>query len=222
MVVFKQTLGRERRDACFFRPHPRSAAALCRSALPLCFRSDSLPVMTIKKIRSSNKTLHPFENALTPSPSPKGRGEVLFKPLNDKSIARRTLIVVLAAMIVIAMFGAAAGVAVLHSYSSDTIAIRLGNILRTGPKAVVDRQDWDLGIIESPEEFAHAFIIRNEGDLPLKLSRGPSTCSCTVGNLPVGLECHFNHCMVPYYNVMCYAHSASSKTENQVSLTSAR
>jgi putative ABC transport system permease protein len=34
-------------------------------------------------LRSSNKTLCPFENALTPSPSPKGRGEVLLEPLNQ-------------------------------------------------------------------------------------------------------------------------------------------
>ncbi len=34
-------------------------------------------------VRSDNRTLHPFENALTPSPSPKGRGEVLLKPSNS-------------------------------------------------------------------------------------------------------------------------------------------
>ena len=106
------------------------------------------------------------------------------KRMNDKPASRRTLIVALVVMIVIVMFGAAAGVAVVHSDSSDTLAIRLGNILRSGPKAAIDRQHWDLGIIESPEEFAHAFVIRNQGDTPLKLSRGPSTCSCTVSNLP--------------------------------------
>ncbi len=106
------------------------------------------------------------------------------KRMNYKPIARRSLLVALAVMIVIVMFGAAVGVVVVHSYRSDSLAIRLGNIFRSGPKAVVDRQDWDLGIIESPGEFAHAFVIRNEGDSPLKLSRGPSTCSCTVGNLP--------------------------------------
>ena len=36
--------------------------------------------------RSSNKTLYPFENALTPSPSPKGRGEVLLEPLKKMHI----------------------------------------------------------------------------------------------------------------------------------------
>ncbi|MGA2798336.1 MAG: tetratricopeptide repeat protein [Thermoguttaceae bacterium] len=34
-------------------------------------------------VRSYNKTLYPFENALTPSPSPKGRGDVLLEPLRE-------------------------------------------------------------------------------------------------------------------------------------------
>jgi hypothetical protein len=106
------------------------------------------------------------------------------KRMNDKPIFRRSLIVALVVMLGIVMFGAAAGVVVVHSHNSDAIATRLGNILQSGPKAVIDRQDWDLGIIESPEEFAHAFVIRNNGDSPLKLWRGLSTCSCTVGNLP--------------------------------------
>jgi hypothetical protein len=106
------------------------------------------------------------------------------KSMNDKPIFRRSLIVALVVMLVIVMFGAAAGVVVVHSYNSDAIATRLGDILQSGPIAVIDRPDWDLGIIESPQEFAHAFVIRNQGDSPLKLWRGPSTCSCTVGNLP--------------------------------------
>ena len=95
------------------------------------------------------------------------------KKMNDKPIFRRSLIVALLILIVIVMFGAAAGVAVMHSYSADSLAMRLGNILQSGPKAAVDRQHWDLGIIESPEEFAHAFVIRNEGDTPLKLLARP-------------------------------------------------
>jgi hypothetical protein len=106
------------------------------------------------------------------------------KSMTDKQIFRRSLIVALVVMLVIVMFGAAAGVVVVHSYNSDAMATRLGMILQSGPKAVVDRQDWDLGIIESPPEFDHAFVIGNQGDSPLMLRRGPSTCKCTVGNLP--------------------------------------
>jgi Protein of unknown function (DUF1573) len=104
--------------------------------------------------------------------------------MNDKPADRRTLIVALIVMVALVTFGAAAGAAIMHSYSSNSLAVRLGNLLRSGPKAGVDRPDWDLGLIESPEEFTHAFVIHNQGDMPLKLSRGPSTCACTVGNLP--------------------------------------
>jgi hypothetical protein len=106
------------------------------------------------------------------------------KRINDMPIFRRSLVIALLVMLVVVMFGAAAGVVVVHSQNSDAIATRLGMILQSGPKAVIDRQDWDLGIIESPQEFAHAFVIRNQGDSPLMLRRGPSTCKCTVGNLP--------------------------------------
>ena len=52
------------------------------------------------------------------------------------------------------------------------------------PRAVVDQTPWDLGVIESGEQFTHAFTIRNEGDGPLTLAQGPKLCACTVTNLP--------------------------------------
>jgi hypothetical protein len=52
------------------------------------------------------------------------------------------------------------------------------------PKAVVDRTPWDLGLIQSGEEFRHTFVIRNEGQSPLTLAPGPKLCACTVTKLP--------------------------------------
>ena len=51
------------------------------------------------------------------------------------------------------------------------------------PKAVAENVKYHLGDIEMPEEFKHTFVIRNEGDSPLELRRGPSTCSCTITQL---------------------------------------
>jgi hypothetical protein len=49
---------------------------------------------------------------------------------------------------------------------------------------VVEQPVKDLGIIETPEQFAQTFLIRNQGDTPLRLAPGPSTCKCTVTELP--------------------------------------
>lgn len=53
-----------------------------------------------------------------------------------------------------------------------------------GPKAVVDGNPWDLGVIESGDEFQHTFVIRNEGRSPLMLKPGPKLCACTLTHLP--------------------------------------
>ena len=53
-----------------------------------------------------------------------------------------------------------------------------------GPKAVVDQATYHAGMIESAAEMEHAFLIRNEGQAPLRLAPGPSQCACTVTELP--------------------------------------
>ena len=60
----------------------------------------------------------------------------------------------------------------------------VNNVAVGGPKAVVDHLSWDLGVIESGEELGHTFIIRNAGQAPLRLARGPKLCACTVTGLP--------------------------------------
>jgi hypothetical protein len=53
-----------------------------------------------------------------------------------------------------------------------------------GPKAVVDHATYDRGIIELAADLEHTFVIRNEGQTPLRLTPGPSECACTVAELP--------------------------------------
>jgi hypothetical protein len=55
---------------------------------------------------------------------------------------------------------------------------------RHGPKAVADATEATLGKIERSEQFAHVFTVRNEGEAPLQLSRGGSSCKCTVASVP--------------------------------------
>jgi hypothetical protein len=48
------------------------------------------------------------------------------------------------------------------------------------PKAVVDAAEFDFGVAEVGQEFEHTFTIRNVGDAPLNLVKGPPSCTtCT-------------------------------------------
>lgn len=59
------------------------------------------------------------------------------------------------------------------------------------PKAVVDGKEYDFGVMEAGEVRSHKFVVRNEGEGPLVLKQGETTCKCTISkmegeNLPPG------------------------------------
>ena len=58
-------------------------------------------------------------------------------------------------------------------------------IAETGPypQAVLAEKEHDFGIMAAGEERKHKFVIRNEGEAPLKLKKGVSTCKCTLSEL---------------------------------------
>ncbi len=56
------------------------------------------------------------------------------------------------------------------------------------PKAVVDETDYDFGRMEVGEERSHVFTIRNEGEAPLELAKGPTTCQCTISDVEAGAK----------------------------------
>ncbi len=53
------------------------------------------------------------------------------------------------------------------------------------PKAVVDESMFEFGSMELGQTESHTYIIRNEGDAPLKLKVGPVQCKCTIADLDV-------------------------------------
>src|SRR5579872_2905137 len=55
-------------------------------------------------------------------------------------------------------------------------------VSKTGPypKAVIEETEFEFGRMEVGEERSHAFIIRNEGEAPLLLKKGKTTCKCTM------------------------------------------
>jgi hypothetical protein len=58
---------------------------------------------------------------------------------------------------------------------------------KAGPKvAVVDGTDFDFGVGQRQGAMNHTFVIRNDGDEPLKLQKGTTTCKCTMSDLKTG------------------------------------
>lgn len=97
----------------------------------------------------------------------------------------RSVSAILLVSIGVALAATAVGVALIRWPRSNAGAPQQGDRDGCGvPKAVVDQTPWELGVIESPDEFQHTFVIRNEGDASLRLAPGPSTCTCTLTEVP--------------------------------------
>src|ERR1700676_5756139 len=47
-------------------------------------------------------------------------------------------------------------------------------------KAAVEKWEYDFGKMQVGAEGRHEFVIRNVGQGPLTLEKGPTTCACTV------------------------------------------
>jgi hypothetical protein len=101
------------------------------------------------------------------------------------SNSRKFLVIVPVTMIVIVTVGTGVGVGIARLHASVTSVMeKLGKTFRYYPKVVVDQNNFELGVIDKPDEFSHDFVFHNAGDAPLELTRGPSTCSCTLTGLP--------------------------------------
>ncbi len=51
------------------------------------------------------------------------------------------------------------------------------------PKLVIEESEYQFGIMGVKEVKTHEFIIKNEGEVPLQLARGKTTCQCTLSEL---------------------------------------
>ncbi len=51
------------------------------------------------------------------------------------------------------------------------------------PQAVPDATEYDFGIMDPLTMGEHTFVIRNQGQAPLKLEKGDTTCKCTLSTL---------------------------------------
>ncbi len=51
------------------------------------------------------------------------------------------------------------------------------------PKLVIPQEYWDFGRVGPTDVVDHVFVLRNEGDAPLTISRIYTTCGCTTAEL---------------------------------------
>ena len=65
------------------------------------------------------------------------------------------------------------------------VAQELVEVSPTGPwpKAVFDRKEFNFGRMEVGDKGTHDFTVRNEGDAPLILRQGQTTCQCTISEV---------------------------------------
>lgn len=58
---------------------------------------------------------------------------------------------------------------------------------RLGPRVtVVDGTEHDFGVGQRQAAMHHTFVFRNDGDQPLQLTQGATTCKCTLSELKSG------------------------------------
>jgi hypothetical protein len=100
-------------------------------------------------------------------------------------VCRRFPVIVLALAVGAVLVGTVVAMVAIRAHRPHALTTpRPNEASGGGPRAVVDKTPWELGVIDLPEEFDHKFVIRNEGTAPLQLRQGPSECACTVSELP--------------------------------------
>ncbi|NLX98244.1 MAG: DUF1573 domain-containing protein [Rhodopirellula sp.] len=62
--------------------------------------------------------------------------------------------------------------------------LALKNSRELAPKAVVDKSVHVFGVVDPTVDCRHTFTIRNEGEAPLELAKGATTCKCTTSEIP--------------------------------------
>lgn len=89
-----------------------------------------------------------------------------------------------ALLLLLAIAGGGAALVALRAHGAGEPATATPDAPVTGgPRAVVDAPRFDIGTINSGNDFSHTFTVRNAGDAALTLSQGGSTCHCTIGDV---------------------------------------
>ncbi len=72
---------------------------------------------------------------------------------------------------------------VIRQPALKTIALVRQEAAAPGPRATLDSLVHDFGQMDPLTVGKHVFVIKNTGDAPLQLKKGPTTCKCTLSSL---------------------------------------
>lgn len=90
--------------------------------------------------------------------------------------------------IALVLLGGAGAICAVHlssAGSSSAVESSDSTPAATGsPQIVVEQEEHDFGDLTHQEQVSHIFRVFNQGDAPLRLQRGPTTCKCTMSTLP--------------------------------------
>ncbi|MGC3967305.1 MAG: DUF1573 domain-containing protein [Pirellulales bacterium] len=69
------------------------------------------------------------------------------------------------------------------AHASSNVPPKINSATSQGPKVVPVANVHQFGVINPGERLSHKFTVRNDGDSPLSLKLGDTTCKCTLANL---------------------------------------
>ncbi len=72
----------------------------------------------------------------------------------------------------------------LRSNFFASMATGSSNVRQLKPRVVLEQCERDLGVLDPADKCRHTFMVRNEGDAPLKIVKAGASCKCTVSVLP--------------------------------------
>lgn len=72
---------------------------------------------------------------------------------------------------------------VLDAHTNDPLMPPLAPAGGPQPRVAVEQAEFDFGVLEREAESRHSFVFRNEGEYPLELRQGTTSCKCTLSKL---------------------------------------
>jgi len=100
--------------------------------------------------------------------------------VNKKRIVGVTLVLLVATGMICAVHLSSGGATV----EKEKEIVQSAAATTGSPRVVVETEEHDFGDLKHQEQVSHVFRVFNQGDAPLRLQRGPTTCKCTMSTLP--------------------------------------
>ncbi|MCL4200929.1 MAG: DUF1573 domain-containing protein [Pirellulaceae bacterium] len=105
-------------------------------------------------------------------------------PMKKRILLFALAIPLIAAPILLVVASASSGPSLLRIASPESTSPTADDAV---PRVFVQESEYDFGVMDPLQSASHAFVIRNQGDGPLRLRRGSTTCKCTLSEVDTRL-----------------------------------